>query len=102
MRTAYCVLIVALLAPLTVAGCREQPAASAKDYTVKGKVIAVDASKPVVTLDHEEIPGLMKAMQMEYSAENAKMLEGIKVGDQVEGHLKVQDGAYVITHLEKR
>jgi Cu/Ag efflux protein CusF len=92
------------LVPLALAGCKgnEQKSAAAKQYPVKGKVVAVDASKPSVKLDHEEIPGLMKAMEMDYDVENAKMLEGIKAGDQVQGQLKVESGKYIITRLEKR
>ena len=63
----------------------------------------MDTGKPSVKLDHEEIPELkMNAMEMDYAAENAKMLEGIKVGDQVQGLLKVESGKYTIIRLEKR
>jgi Cu/Ag efflux protein CusF len=95
--------VVAL--PLAFAGCKgSEPATTAgKEYPIKGKVVAVDPSKPSVKLDHEEIPELkMKAMEMDYPVENAKLLEGIKVGDQVQGQLKVESGKYIITHLEKR
>ena len=39
-----------------------------KDYEIKGKVVAVDPIKPAVTLDHEDIPGLMKAMKRAFPA----------------------------------
>jgi protein SCO1/2 len=97
-------LIVLLLAPLVFVSCRggKEVAPAGGQYPVKGKVTSVDASKPAVKLDHEEIPGLMKAMEMEYAVENSKMLEGIKAGDQVQGQLKVEDGKYTITQLEKQ
>ena len=95
--------IVALLVPLALAGCKGgDQATAAKEYPIKGKVLAVDLGKPSVKLDHEEIPGLMKAMEMDYPVENAKLLEGIKAGDQVQGQLKVESGKYIITRLEKR
>jgi len=96
---------VVLCVPLAVVGCKgsEQTNSAGKQYPVKGKVVAVDPAKPSVKLDHEEIPELnMKAMEMDYPVENAKVLDGIKVGDQVQGHLKVESGKYLITHLEKR
>ena len=96
---------VVLFVPLAVAGCTgsDQKNSAGKQYPIKGKVVAVDTGKPSVKLDHEEIPELkMKAMEMNYAAENAKVLEGIKVGDQVQGQLKVESGKYIITHLEKR
>jgi protein SCO1/2 len=104
MKAVHWLLIVALLVPLAFASCTasKETAPATDQYVVKGKVIAVDPSRPAVKLDHEEIPGLMKAMEMEYSVENAKVLEGISVGDQVQGHLKVDAGNYIVTDLEKR
>jgi protein SCO1/2 len=104
MKTAHWLLLMALFVPLAFASCRggTEKASASNQYAIKGKVIAVDAAKPAVKLDHEEIPGLMKAMEMEYSVANADLLEGIKEGDEVQGHLKVDSGNYVITDLEKR
>jgi protein SCO1/2 len=84
-------------------GCTGTPTERAKEYDIKGKVLAVDSKKPAVTLDHEDIPGVMKAMEMEFPVESPKLLEGLRVGDQVQGRLKkVAAGEYLITHLEKR
>ncbi len=99
--------LAAVAVPVLVMGCgdggsgKPKPAA-VQQYDVRGKVIAIDAAKPAVTLDHEDIPGLMKAMQMEFAVENAKLMEGIRTGDQVQGRLKKSDSGLVITHLEKR
>jgi Cu/Ag efflux protein CusF len=104
MKAIPCFWTVVLCVPLALAGCKgSEPTSSAgKQYPIKGKVLAVDTAKPSVKLDHEEIPGLMKAMEMDYAVESAKVLEGIKVGDQVQGQLNVESGKYLITHLEKR
>ena len=69
---------------------------------MRGKVVAVNAAKPAVTLDHEDIPGLMRAMQMEFGVQDPKLLEGIKVGDQVQGRLKKGESGYTLTQLERR
>jgi Cu/Ag efflux protein CusF len=82
-------------------GCGKSDGDKDKVYDIKGKVVAVDTEKKKVTLDHEDIPGLMKAMEMPFSVENPKVLEGIKAGDQVHGKLKVKGGDYVITELMK-
>jgi protein SCO1/2 len=92
---------------LTLAGCKDgggdkAKTAGEKEYDVRGKVMAVDPAKPAVTLDHEDIPGLMKAMQMEFRVEDAKALEAIKVGDQIQGRLKKSESGCVLTRLEKR
>ncbi len=86
---------------LFVAGCGKE-AAPAKEYDIKGKVVRIAEDKMAVTLDHEDIPGLMKGMEMKFDVEDAKALDGIQAGDQVQGRLKVDNGKYVITRLEKR
>jgi protein SCO1/2 len=75
---------------------------TAKVYDVTGKVVGLDRRKPAVTLDHKDIPGLMKAMKMEFKAADAKVLDGLAPGDAVEGKLKVENGEYTITELRKR
>lgn len=73
-----------------------------KTYDIKAKVVSLDTAKKTITLDHEDIPGLMKAMTMPYDVENAKVLEGFKAGDQVHGKLKANDGKYIILELHKQ
>lgn len=94
---------------LVLVGCQkpadtQRPGATAeeKDYDIKGKVTAVAPDKTSVTLDHEEIPGLMKAMEMKYPVSDAKVLDGIAAGDKVSGRLKAKGTDYTITKLEKR
>src|SRR5262249_43611784 len=91
---------------LVLVGCKDSGGdkskdAGGKEYDVRGKVVAVNAAKPAVTLDHEDIPGLMRAMQMEFAVEDSKLLESIKAGDQVQGRLKKGESGYVLTRLEK-
>lgn len=83
-----------------LAGCQRQ--AASRVYEVKGAVVAVDPASKTLELDHEEIPGYMKAMRMTYPIADAKLLEGLKAGDSVRGKLKVEARSYTITSLEKR
>src|SRR5438309_2361056 len=100
MKPSHWFLLVALTVPVIFAGCRGNEKAPAdKQYAIKGKVTAVNPDKSSVKLDHEDIPGLMNAMEMEFAVEKAKLLEGLKAGDQVQGRLKVESGKYVITEL---
>jgi protein SCO1/2 len=107
MKSLQMLWLIGIALPILFVGCAgsslEKPkAAAAKEYDVRGKVVAVNPAKPAVTLDHEDIPGLMKAMEMEFSVENAKLLDGIKAGDQVQARLKKSESGYVITQLQKR
>ena len=93
-----------LLVLAGLVGCKgsQETTPAAKQYPIKGEIVAVDTAKPSVKLDHEEIPGLMQAMEMDYAVEDAKLLDDLKAGDQVEGQLKVESGEYIITELKKR
>ena len=99
-------LLVALAVPLALAGCSGGPPTGPQGadggYDIKGKVTDLAPAKPAVTLDHEDIPGLMKAMTMEFRVEDAKLLEGLHVGDLVQGRLKKTESGLVLTRLEKR
>lgn len=106
-KLRWVVVALALSGAVAVIGCQGQGTGSAvkdsgKVYDIKGKVVAVDSEKKTVTLDHEDIPGLMKAMKMEFSAEDEKVLARVKAGDAVQGKLKAEGGSYVVTSLEKR
>jgi protein SCO1/2 len=106
MRASTAIRSAALALSLALVGCTGgggggSTAATEKGYEVRGKVMAVDPAKPAVTLDHEDIPGLMKAMKMEFVVEDAKLLQGVKVGDRVEGRLRKGESGYVLTRLAK-
>jgi protein SCO1/2 len=90
---------------VALVGCGKESTRSAappdKLHEVNGTVLAVDVSKPSVKLDHEDIPGIMKAMKMTFGVESPKVLDGIQPGDHVRGHLRVEGGKFTIVHLEK-
>jgi Cu/Ag efflux protein CusF len=100
MKTALSMGLLALSLPLAL-GCKGDGQHAAQEHSVKGKVLAVDPDKASIKLDHEEIPGVMGAMKMMFDVADPKVLQGLKVGDQVQGKLKVESGKYIITQLEK-
>jgi Cu/Ag efflux protein CusF len=104
MKAFYWFMLFVLAIPLVLASCKGNEATSSaeKQYSIKGKVTAMHPDKPSVKLDHEDIPGLMQGMEMEFTVESRKVLDGLKAGDQVQGRLKVESGKYIITELEKR
>jgi Cu/Ag efflux protein CusF len=106
MNTSKTLWFALLVLSLVIVGCKDggdkSKTTGDKEYDVRGKVVALDPAKPAVTLDHEDIPGLMKAMKMEFAVADGKLLEGLKAGDQVQGRLKKGDSGYVITRLDKR
>ncbi len=64
-------------------------------YTLKGVVREVDAAQGIVTIAHDDIPGFMKAMTMDFTPADRSNLGEIREGDRVEGPLEVKsaDGA---------
>lgn len=84
-----------LLSAAMLLGCSRKEAPKEKVYPIVGKILEVDSAKKWVVLDHEDIPGLMKAMRMKFEVEDAAVLDGKKVGDTLRCRLKVTvDGHY--------
>jgi biotin carboxyl carrier protein len=65
-----------------------------KQHDVKGKIVRL-----TVTIEHEDIPDILKQGRMEFSVEGVKGLESLKAGDLIQGKLKLKDGDYHITEL---
>jgi protein SCO1/2 len=103
MKTRDWFGLLALSIALAIPGCGGgERVTSAKEYEVRGKVVSVTPDEKTVRLDHEEIPGLMKAMTMNFRLEDANVAKDIAPGDRVRGRLRVQAaGGYVLTSLEK-
>jgi Cu/Ag efflux protein CusF len=55
-----------------------------------GVVTAIDPSTGALTLDHEEIKGLMPAMVMMYRVNSRALSEGLHPGDKIEFGLEAQ------------
>jgi protein SCO1 len=65
------------------------PKAAARLYILRGEIVALTAAQRQVTLRHQEVPGLMPAMTMPFTVEAVGSMKGLRVGDHVEGRLRV-------------
>jgi protein SCO1 len=91
-----------------VAGCHEsQPDDSQassdpnfKIYKLRGKVVATDAAKNEVTLNHEAIPGLMDAMTMPYKLKDANIVSELHPGDMLTADVLVPRDPNATTLLD--
>jgi protein SCO1/2 len=75
---------------MIVSGCRDR--SNEKRYELKGKVVAVEKDKHLVTLAHEDIKDFMEAMTMPFTVRDEWAFDVLAPGDQVTATLVV-DGA---------
>jgi protein SCO1 len=86
------VLSVVITSLWPVAGCRRS-SANEKRYELKGKVVAVEKDKRLVTIAHEEIKGYMPGMVMPFTIKDDWPFEiPLVPGDQITATLVV-DGS---------
>lgn len=72
------------------AGADAKPGVETKDYALKGEVLKVDKDGRELVIRHEEIPGFMTAMTMPFTPPRDADLDEFRVGDRVEGTLRVE------------
>jgi Cu(I)/Ag(I) efflux system periplasmic protein CusF len=76
------------------------PLASAQD--AEGEVRKIDKAQSKITLKHGEIKKLdMPPMTMVFRLKDAKLLDGVAVGDKVTFAAEKIDGNYVVTQITK-
>jgi Cu/Ag efflux protein CusF len=93
-RPACAALATTLLLALACGG-------STNEGDGTGIVRALGAGGASVTLEHGDIPGLMRAMTMEFAVAKPEQLVGVEVGETVAFHLVHEGGAYTITQLRE-
>lgn len=100
-RMGIVVVVAALL--LGCRGSQEEAPAGPQpaQWRVKGKIVSVNAAEKRVTLDHQNIPGLMAAMTMTFPVAEAQLLEGLAEGDAVEFTLTQTSSGLTITQMRK-
>ncbi len=85
--------LFALLLLLCLTSCSKPPAA--KRYELEGRVVAVDAGNHQLTIAHQDVAGLMKAMTMPFTVSKSSdwVFKSIAPGDHVHATLMLSDHA---------
>ena len=83
-----------LLTAVCLAACSKGKPAEARRYELKGKILSVDSAKASVLIEHEEIPGYMAAMTMDFPVRDAEVLKSMEPGQSIQATLVVTDDAY--------
>jgi len=86
-----------LAAALALAAC--SPTAP-RDYSGHGDAVEIDPVARTITLEHEEIPGLMKGMTMTFAVAPEVDLAAVGVGSEVDFGLRDEAGTLTVTRIE--
>ena len=97
-------LVIALVAPAAA-----RPTDSGADWRGSGVVLAVlpppsdlHATRPVIVIRHEAIPGLMaEAMTMPFLAASPALFQGLRPGDRIAFGLKEVPDALLVISIER-
>lgn len=71
------------------------------DYPGHGRVVKINNELGSVELKHDEIKGIMPAMQMEFYVSDKALLKGLNVGDEVDFSLRYKDAQETIVAIAR-
>jgi len=73
-----------------------------KAYAGTGVVVVVNRKEGWIEINHDDIPNLMPAMQMEFWVKNGSLLDNVKPGDRVDFTIVETAEGEFLTDLKKR
>jgi protein SCO1/2 len=73
----------------------------ARQYELRGQVLAVDPSRRELTIRHQDIRGFMPGMTMPFEVRDTRLLEESEVGDLVTATLVVDDNRAYLTNVQR-
>jgi protein SCO1 len=96
------VAIVRTLLTVLVAVCATLTACSrARQYELRGQVLAVDRTRRELTVKHEDVRGFMPAMTMPFKVEDPRVLDELSPGDLVKATLVVRNSNGYLSAVER-
>lgn len=110
-------LVVFVAALILITACSKQsgptqpgsptptgPAAAVASTSYKGVgvVKGIDAKAPAIEIDHEDIAGLMPAMQMQFPVTDPNLLNGIAVNDHIDFTIENATGEMKVIAITKK
>jgi protein SCO1/2 len=90
-RAFFALISILVIAFAFKTGCRRQNAANEKRFELKGKVVAVEPDKHLVTVAHEEIKNYMPGMTMPFMLPDEATLGYLASGDEINATLVVDN-----------
>ena len=109
--------VIVVCVALVFGGCSKQPASretpapapsgsaaaiQPNTYQGVGVVKGLNLKGPAIEIDHEEIVGLMPAMQMEFPVTDIELLSGLAVNDRIDFTVIERTGEMKVTDIKKK
>jgi Cu/Ag efflux protein CusF len=94
-------VVAAIVFALPAACASRAAVAERASHRGTGVVVAINAEKARVKINHEAIQGYMEAMTMWFDVADPKLLDGVAPNDRVEFVLTEEESADVVTELKK-
>ena len=101
MRSALILISLALFAMACQPSASNSNSSSAKRYPFTGKVVSVNKAAKKATISHEDIPGYMDAMTMEFPIHEDWVWNDLTPGSEIHADLVVDNTAKDPFWLEK-
>jgi len=92
----WCALI---FAACHAAGCQKEAPETATRYSVRGIIREISPDRHEVTIKHDNIPGFMDAMTMEYRVKSPNILDGRKIGEEILFQLDVSPSDFYVEKI---
>lgn len=90
-----------ILTVFVVAGALLPACSRARQYDLRGQVLAVDRARQELTIRHEDIRGFMPGMTMPFKVKDPRFLDGCEPGDLVRATLVVQDATGYLSSVTR-
>ena len=78
------------------------PAVMNKPYPGTGVVASINKKEAWIEINHEEIKGLMPAMQMEFNVKDKSLLDKVNVGDRVDFTIVETEKGEYLTEINRK
>ena len=93
--------LTAIAAPALYAADKpvETTPAEVKRHSLRGVIVAIDAGKSALRIKHEEIPGVMRAMTMQFRVD-AVALQAAQVGATITGLMSRQPDQWLLEEVK--
>ncbi|HEU4932016.1 MAG TPA: copper-binding protein [Pyrinomonadaceae bacterium] len=110
-------IVIICVALILATACNKQPAnqqtnaptpagpaaaVAANTYKGVGVVKGIHPKPPAIEIDHQDIEGLMPAMQMEFPVTDPSILNGIAVNDHIDFTIEAAKGEMKVTAIKKK